>query len=126
LSQVFADKKLYAYHHLVAVAWKALELESVLCINGLPTVYIHRSDQPISPKKAAESHQQFWNKGIATLLLLIDPTSFHVYSAQAFPANPEKSGTIEDQAARVERSHNTWVACIAYTMANKWFRCTTT
>lgn len=102
LSHVSADQKLYAYHHLIAVAWKELELESILCINGLPTVYIHRSSTPISPQRAAELHKQFWNQGVATLLLLIDPTTFHVYSAQAFPVNPEKAGAIKDQAARVE------------------------
>ena len=46
LEHVFTDKKLYAYHHLIALAWQELELESVLCINGLPTVYTHHSKKP--------------------------------------------------------------------------------
>jgi hypothetical protein len=102
LSQVCADKRLFAYHHLIAVAWKELELDSVLCINGLPTVYIHRSKEPISARDAAELHKCFWNQGIATLLLLMDPTKFHVYSAQTFPTNPDKQVEIRDQAAQIE------------------------
>lgn len=49
LDDVLADKRLYAYHHLIALAWKELELDSVLCINGLPTVYTHCSKKPIPP-----------------------------------------------------------------------------
>lgn len=102
LKQVCADKKLFAYHHLIAIAWNELELNSVLCINGLPTVYIHRSKKPISARKAAELHKRFWNQGIATLLLLIDPKQFHVYSSQTFPARPDKDTPINDQSAQVE------------------------
>ena len=106
LKDILADKRLYAYHHLIAVAWQELKLDSVLCINGLPTVYIHRSDQPISPQKAAELHKLFWNQGIATLLLVIDPSIFHVYSSQAFPADSEKTNAFEDHPARVESHFN--------------------
>lgn len=102
LEHVFADKRLYAYHHLIAVAWQELKLDSVLCINGLPTVYIHRSNQPISPGRAAELHRLFWNQGIATLLLLLDPSILHVYSSQAFPSDPEKTDIFENHPAWVE------------------------
>lgn len=102
LNQVRADKKLFAYHHLIAIAWEELQLDAVLCINGLPTVYIHQSDEPITAQNAADLHKRFWNQGIATLFLLIDPKKFHVYSAQAFPTAPDKTTAIKDQAAQVE------------------------
>lgn len=102
IHEVLADSRLFAYHHLISVAWSELELDSIVCINNLPTVYIHRSRTPIESNHAAKLHQLFWNQGIATLLILRDPKQLHVYSAQALPTNSDKTVEFSKQSARVE------------------------
>jgi len=102
IREVLKDSRLYAYHHLISVAWEGLELDSVLCINNLPTVYIHRSEVPVAPEYAARLHKRFWNQGLATLFLLIDPSALRVYSAQAFPASPAQEHDFEAHPALIE------------------------
>lgn len=102
IGEVLNDARLYAYHHLISVAWGELELDSVLCINNLPTVYIHRSKVPVAAENAAKLHKRFWNQGLASLFLLIDPGALRVYSSQAFPASPAQEHDYEAHPALVE------------------------
>ena len=103
LDQVLATPSLYPCHHLIRIAWKQLRLTSVLCINHLPTVYVHRRDEVIAPAEAAELHKRFWNQGFASLLVVIGPRICHVYSAQTRPSDPAKIESFDEQPAVVEQ-----------------------
>ena len=81
--------ELFAYQHMLLRAWEEMSLSGVLTLDGIPTVYVRDEDKPLAPKQAAEVQGQFWNQGIATVLLLRDPHKARVFSSMTAPANPE-------------------------------------
>ena len=72
--QVLKERNLEAYQHLLLRAWDTLRLSGVLIIRGIPTVYLREEDRELQPAEAANLQRQFWNQGVATLLVLIDRT----------------------------------------------------
>lgn len=92
----------YAHHILRAFDKEVLGIKGVLCVDGRPTVYFRRDNQPLSWADANRLHRIFWNQGIATVLVLADPEHLRIYSAQAEPvpdddASPRPAALIEDQ-----------------------------
>ncbi len=91
-----------AYQHLLLRAWEELDLSAVLTLNGIPTVYIRDDDRPLEPTKIADLHCQFWNQGLATVLLLREPGHFRVLSSMVKPISPEIATDDEINARTVE------------------------
>jgi hypothetical protein len=83
--EVVRDGTLLPYQHLLLRAWKEMNLTAVLTLNGIPTVYVRDEKRPLDPAQAAEIHRQFWNQGVATVLLLRDPEKVRVFSSMTKP-----------------------------------------
>ena len=80
-------------------AFELLEIDGVLCIDRNPTVYFKQLPE-CDPSKILELHKNFWNQGIAPLLVIISPEEVHIYSGLVPPAeqsfkDTEESGLIE-------------------------------
>jgi hypothetical protein len=75
----------YSYQHLLLRAWDALGLSGVLVIRGIPTVYLREDEKALSPQEVSDLHKKFWNQGVATLLVLIDPGKTRVLSGMVPP-----------------------------------------
>lgn len=97
--EVLQEPKLYAYQHMLLRAWEEMDLSGALTLNGVPTVYVSDFAKPASIEQIARVQQQFWNQGIATLLLLRDPLHVRVISSMITPVDPEKATeqNIEDR-----------------------------
>lgn len=89
LEEILRTRELFAYQHMLLRAWDDMHLSGVLTLNGVPTVYVREEQQPVTPQLAAEAHRQFWNQGVATVLLVRDPQKVRVFSSMMRPANPE-------------------------------------
>jgi hypothetical protein len=83
--EVLASRNLDAYQHLLLRAWSALDLSGVLIIRGIPTVYVRQDDGELAPREVATLHRQFWNQGVATLLVLIDRKKTRIFSSMVAP-----------------------------------------
>jgi hypothetical protein len=97
--KIIQDSTLLPYQHLLLRAWKEMDLTGVLTLNGIPTVYVRNEKRPLTPAEAAEVHRQFWNQGVATVLLLRDPEKVCVFSSMTKPVNPSAAneGDINDR-----------------------------
>ncbi|GAA5481296.1 HsdM family class I SAM-dependent methyltransferase [Haloferula sargassicola] len=94
--------ELLAYQHLLLRAWEEMKLTAVLTLNGLPTVYVRDSKKPLPPAKAAELQCQFWNQGLATVLLLREPGRLRVFSSMERPVPPVEATNHDVDAPTVE------------------------
>ena len=79
-----------------------MELTSVLTLGGIPTVYLCDREYPVAPVDAAEIHRQFWNQGVATVLLLRDPEKVRVFSSMTAPVNPSGATQAEIDRRLIE------------------------
>ena len=71
-------------------AFERLALDGILCLQNNPVVYFKEVPK-IHPADALALHQQFWNQGLAPILVLIDPKEVRVYSGLSLPATrPEE------------------------------------
>ena len=100
LTDVRADQGLRPYLHVITRAWGALGLDGVLCVNGLPTLYLTIRRERISPTNGANLQCLFWNQGVATVLVVVDPETVRIYSGMAKPASPATA--FDREAALVE------------------------
>jgi hypothetical protein len=95
--------ELFAYQHMLVRAWEEMQLSGVLTLNGIPTVYIRDEPKPVTARVAAEVHRQFWNQGVAAVLLLRDPHVVRVFSSMTKPANPTTATEAEMEDRLVEK-----------------------
>jgi hypothetical protein len=73
-------------------AFDRLNLDGILCLENNPLAYF-KEVASIRPEDVLKLHRQFWNQGLAPILVLIDPREIHVYSGLALP--PEKPEDLE-------------------------------
>ena len=73
-------------------AFERLRLDGILCLENNPLAYF-KEVAAIKPAEVQKLHRQFWNQGLAPILVLIDPREIHVYSGLALP--PEKPEDLE-------------------------------
>jgi hypothetical protein len=75
-----------AYGHYMRRAWEDNDLgvRAILCIENRPTVYFKAVDR-YDPAAEARAQQALWNQGIATILVVCDPTQVRIYSAFVQP-----------------------------------------
>ncbi|MCP4702216.1 MAG: hypothetical protein GY862_35960 [Gammaproteobacteria bacterium] len=77
------------YSHLMRQAWESMGLNGIFCVDHKPTVYFKQVKQADSDKIHVFC-QQFWNQGIAALLVLITPKEALVYSGMNLPAGDQE------------------------------------
>jgi SAM-dependent methyltransferase len=78
-------RELDAYQHLLLRAWSELDLNGVLVVRGIPTVYLREDDAELSPQDVHSIQQRFWNQGVATVLVLVDRKRTRVFSGMVPP-----------------------------------------
>ena len=86
--QLLHSPEIYAYQRMLLRAWEEMHLSGVLTLNGIPTVYLREEAKPVTAEVAATAQLQFWNQGVATVLLLRDPLHVHVFSSMTRPTRP--------------------------------------
>lgn len=82
---IISDPSLSAYTHLLIRAWHDFSLAGVVCVAGIPTLYLCCFEQPLKPEEAANYQRRFWNQGVATILVLADSQNVSLYSGLATP-----------------------------------------
>jgi hypothetical protein len=86
--EILRAPTLLAYQHLLLRAWKEMNLSGVMTLDGIPTVYVRDEKRPLSATRTADVHRRFWNQGLATVLVLRDPTRVRVFSSLSAPLVP--------------------------------------
>lgn len=71
--------------HSLRRAFDRLTLDGILCLQNIPVAYFKEVTK-IDPAVVAQLHRQFWNQGLAPILVLIDPREVHIYSGLTPPA----------------------------------------
>jgi hypothetical protein len=66
-------------------AFDRLRLDGILCLQNNPVVYFKEVPKT-DPAEEMALHRQFWNQGIAPILVLIDAREVRVYSGLTVPA----------------------------------------
>jgi hypothetical protein len=89
--EVGKSSELFAYQHMLQRAFSEMKLSAILTLNGIPTVYVRDSEKPLVPKEAAGLQRDFWNQGVASVLLVRDPHHVRVFSSMTPPLDPEKA-----------------------------------
>lgn len=97
LEEIRAERNLRPYLHLLERAWNSPELNlksggGVLCVEGLPTLYLITRKTRVSATKAEELHQHFWNQGVAKILVIADPVDVRIYSGMKKPDRDAPDG----------------------------------
>jgi hypothetical protein len=101
--QLLQSSEIYAYQHMLLRAWEEMHLSGVLTLNGIPTVYLREEARPVTAEVAATAHLQFWNQGVATVLLLRDPHHVRVFSSMTKPASPATATESDIERRLVEK-----------------------
>ncbi len=100
---LLSSSDILAYQHMLLRAWEEMHLSGVLTLNGIPTVYLRDEAQPLTPRAAADVHRQFWNQGVAPILLLRDPQTVRVFSSMTKPVNPATATEADIEVRLVEK-----------------------
>lgn len=74
-------------------AFEQLKVEGVLCLERNPTIYFRQMSN-VDTDKVIELHREFWNQGIAPILVIITQEEVHVYSGLVSPHKQHENGTI--------------------------------
>ncbi|MCI5192013.1 MAG: hypothetical protein D3915_02640 [Candidatus Electrothrix sp. AU1_5] len=92
--EIAQEPGLSAYSHLLGKAWRDFKLTGVICVSGIPTLYLCCFSEPLDSAKATDYHRRFWNQGVATILVLADPKNVRLYSGLAIPENPQQRKSV--------------------------------
>ena len=101
--QLLKSPEIYAYQHMLLRAWEEMHLSGVLTLNGIPTVYLREEAKPVTAEVAATAQLQFWNQGVATVLLLRDPQHVRVFSSMMKPTRPATATDSDIESRLVEK-----------------------
>lgn len=101
--EILRAPELFAYQHMLLRAWEEMHLSGVFTVDGIPTVYLREESFPVTPRVAADAHRQFWNQGIATVLLLRDPSYVRVFSSMTAPIDPAAATEADMERRLVEK-----------------------
>ncbi len=94
----------YPDTHVIRRAWKKMKLSGVFCVEKRPTVYFKEVNS-YNDVDAKRLHHQFWNQGVATLLVIVSPTEVRVFSSMARPAM--KNEPLDGEGRLVETLNRT-------------------
>jgi len=70
--------------HALRRAFERLSLSGVLCLSGNVVAYF-KEVKRIKPEQVTALHQQFWNQGLAPILVLIDDANVQIHSGLVRP-----------------------------------------
>ena len=98
LGSVHNDINLLGYASVIDRAWKELNIDGVLCLDGRPILYFKESGQPLSLKERLRFQKRFWNQGVANILVLADPTFVYIYSGLTKPRNDQTTKELSENA----------------------------
>jgi len=101
--QLLESPEIYSYQHMLVRAWDEMHLSGVFTLNSVPTVYLRDETKPVDPELAATAQWQFWNQGVATILLLRDPLDVRVFSSMKRPINPVTATELDIEGHLVEK-----------------------
>jgi len=101
--QLLQSPEVFAYQHMLLRAWEEMHLSGVLTLNGIPTVYLREEAKPVTAEVAATAQLQFWNQGVATVLLLRDPHHVRIFSSMTKPICPETATDSDIKRRLVEQ-----------------------
>ncbi len=87
--------------HYIRRAFDRLRLDGVLCIDGVPTVYLKKFERPVRRREINELQARLWNQGTATLLVVLDPSFVYVFSSMVLPS--DEDGDVDAHQALVEK-----------------------
>lgn len=96
LGEIRSERSLRPYLHLIEKAWDSLGMKrggGVLCVEGLPTLYLITRKQRVTPEKAQDLHRKFWNQGLAKILVITDPIDVRIFSGMKKPERESDSDT---------------------------------
>lgn len=80
IPEIERDPSLLGYVRMLRRAWKTLDLDLVMCVNGVPTLFRTRRKRTLVDGELHELHKQFWNQGLASVLMVIDPARAYLLS----------------------------------------------
>ena len=100
-AEALTNPSLKGQAHYIRRAFDRLDLDAVVCVDGVPTVLLAKFDKPIERTRVNDLQRKFWNLGTGTLLLLLDPTAIFVFSNMMPPSNDD--GEITEHEALVEK-----------------------
>src|SRR5208283_5778704 len=83
-AQIDAVENAAPHAHALRRAFDRLDLAGILCLQSNPVAYFKEVAR-IDPVQVDALHRQFWNQGLAPILVLIDPNDVHIYSGLALP-----------------------------------------
>ena len=75
---------LLPYAHYLHQAWRELDLNGVLCVDGKPVAYLCGA-QSFTRQQRKQAHGFVWNQGLVPLLIFVTPSSIEVHSAVKRP-----------------------------------------
>ena len=90
LEQINSADPIPFHIHAMRRAWKAMELDGILCIERIPVVYFKDIPKP-SQDQLRRLQCQLWNQSIAPILVVITLTEVLVYSGLALPAKDDEN-----------------------------------
>lgn len=95
ISEIERNPSLIGYVRMLRRAWKTLDLDLVMCVNGVPTLFRTRRKRKLAGGELHQLHKQFWNQGLASVLMVIDPARAYILSGLEPPqstADLQQSG----------------------------------
>lgn len=92
IPEIERDPSLLGYVRMLRRAWTTLSLDLVICVNGVPTLFRTKRKQALADVELRELHKQFWNQGLASVLLVIDPERAYLLSGLEPPQSVEDLG----------------------------------
>ena len=100
LESLQRDVSLLGYISVIERAWREMNLDGVLCLDGRPILYLKEHSRPFSSSERIVMQRRFWNQGVANILVMADPTTVCIYSGLAKP--PRDQSNEEREIALVE------------------------
>jgi len=99
IGSVTRNPRLIGYHRVLQRAWDEFALNSVVCVNNVPTLYRIVSKTILTSDELAKKQCDFWNQGIASVLLIVDPKSVYIYSGLQPPRKQTPELFVSDNDA---------------------------
>ncbi len=92
IPEIERDSSLLGYVRMLRRAWTTLSLDLVICVNGVPTLFRTTRKQKLADGDLQKLHKQFWNQGLASVLLVIDPLRAYLLSGLEPPQSAKDLG----------------------------------
>lgn len=99
--------------HYIRRAFDRLRLDGVLCVDGVPTVYLKKFERPVRREEINELQRKLWNQGTGTLLVIVDPGFVYVFSSMVLPSDDDGDDVDSHHALveKLDRVANVLEAC---------------